>query len=422
MSFRFNKRHERSKDISKDDENNDDEINLEEKNKNSSQDDTENNSSYDDYDKIKRNKENDYDDIDEYNDYKNERERDKENESRRDYDDHDNYDPRNEESLKNLDRFFYKKNFQIIKIFKMKNRCIFILVLNKKIGKCVLVYIDPSKYTIECQSNNSIVGRDNVHDIELYKINHKHIYEVCDCYPELMEQVKEHRIDIESERNKLYLTHFEQICIQLNIFKKIVKATKSKMSIVSGFSVSFINDENQIELFIIRENIPEKFSKMKTYLSYNLSDFTKDIDSIEFDIKNLYSKFSDELGQDCKELKNKMETKSTIHNINNIKKLLSDLDTKKNHMKNDADRLRKMFQVIRRNKEDIKNKNNNVQNRFKLEKIENTEQETTFFMMEIEDEHFNLLTHELNIMHLIDKQCNNINDYIQYLKKYCNLK
>ena len=422
MSFRFNKRHERSKDISKDDENNDDEINLEEKNKNSSQDDTENNSSYDDYDKIKRNKENDYDDIDEYNDYKNERERDKENESRRDYDDHDNYDPRNEESLKNLDRFFYKKNFQIIKIFKMKNRCIFILVLNKKIGKCVLVYIDPSKYTIECQSNNSIVGRDNVHDIELYKINHKHIYEVCDCYPELMEQVKEHRIDIESERNKLYLTHFEQICIQLNIFKKIVKATKSKMSIVSGFSVSFINDENQIELFIIRDNLPEKFSKMKTYLSYNLSDFTKDIDSIEFDIKNLYSKFSDELGQDCKELKNKMETKSTIHNINNIKKLLSDLDTKKNHMKNDADRLRKMFQVIRRNKEDIKNKNNNVQNRFKLEKIENTEQETTFFMMEIEDEHFNLLTHELNIMHLIDKQCNNINDYIQYLKKYCNLK
>ena len=422
MSFRFNKRHERSKDISKDDENNDDEINLEEKNKNSSQDDTENNSSYDDYDKIKRNKENDYDDIDEYNDYKNERERDKENESRRDYDDHDNYDPRNEESLKKLDRFFYKKNFQIIKIFKMKNRCIFILVLNKKIGKCVLVYIDPSKYTIECQSNNSIVGRDNVHDIELYKINHKHIYEVCDCYPELMEQVKEHRIDIESERNKLYLTHFEQICIQLNIFKKIVKATKSKMSIVSGFSVSFINDENQIELFIIRDNLPEKFSKMKTYLSYNLSDFTKDIDSIEFDIKNLYSKFSDELGQDCKELKNKMETKSTIHNINNIKKLLSDLDTKKNHMKNDADRLRKMFQVIRRNKEDIKNKNNNVQNRFKLEKIENTEQETTFFMMEIEDEHFNLLTHELNIMHLIDKQCNNINDYIQYLKKYCNLK
>ena len=211
MSFRFNKRHERSKDISKDDENNDDEINLEEKNKNSSQDDTENNSSYDDYDKIKRNKENDYDDIDEYNDYKNERERDKENESRRDYDDHDNYDPRNEESLKKLDRFFYKKNFQIIKIFKMKNRCIFILVLNKKIGKCVLVYIDPSKYTIECQSNNSIVGRDNVHDIELYKINHKHIYEVCDCYPELMEQVKEHRIDIESERNKLYLTHFEQM-------------------------------------------------------------------------------------------------------------------------------------------------------------------------------------------------------------------
>jgi len=422
MSFHFNKRHERSKDISKDDENNDDEINLEEKNKNSSQDDTENNSSYDDYDKIKRNKENDYDDIDEYNDYKNERERNKENESRRDYDVHDNYDPRNEESLKNLDRFFYKKNFQIIKIFKMKNRCIFILVLNKKIGKCVLVYIDPSKYTIECQSNNSIVGRDNVHDIELYKINHKHIYEVCDCYPELMEQVKEHRIDIESERNKLYLTHFEQICIQLNIFKKIVKATKSKMSIVSGFSVSFINDENQIELFIIRDNLPEKFSKMKTYLSYNLSDFTKDIDSIEFDIKNLYSKFSDELGQDCKELKNKMETKSTIHNINNIKKLLSDLDTKKIHMKNDADRLRKMFQVIRRNKEDIKNKNNNVQNRFKLEKIENTEQETTFFMMEIEDEHFNLLTHELNIMHLIDKQCNNINDYIQYLKKYCNIK
>ena len=416
MSFRFNKRHERSNYDDKD--GNYDEINSEIKNTDNDIDDINDERE----NKNDRNKERDEynNDVDDYNEYKNEREKkDREFDERRESED---YDPRNEESLKNLDRFLYKKNFQIIKIFKMKNRCIFILVLNKKIGKCVLVYIDPSKYTIECQSNNSIVGRENVHDIELYKINHKHIYEVCDCYPELMEQVKEHRIDIDSERNKLYLTHFEQICIQLNIFKKIVKSTKSKMSIVSGFSVSFINDENQIELFIIRENIPEKFSKMKTYLSYNLRDFTKDIDNLEFDIKNLYSKFSDELGQDCKELKNKMETKSTIHNINNIKKLLSDLDTKKNHMKNDAERLRKMFQVIRRNKEDIKSKNNNVQNRFKLEKIENTEQETTFFMMEIEDEHFNLLTHELNIMHLIDKQCNNINDYIQYLKKYCNFK
>ena len=410
MSFRFNKRQ--------------DSFHKEENRDTNDKDYDENNHSTkdDEYEHDRRNDRNnnedrnDEDDIDDYNEYRDEREREREKE--RD----DDYDPRNEESLKNLDRFLYKKNFQIIKIFKMKNRCIFILVLNKKIGKCVLVYIDPSKYKIECQSNNSIVGRENVHDIELYKINHKHIYEVCDCYPELMEQVKEHRIDIESERNKLYLTHFEQICIQLNIFKKIVKSTKSKMGIVSGFSVSFINDENQIELFIIRENIPEKFSKMKTYLSYNLSDFTKDIDNIEFDIKNLYSKFSDELGQDCKELKNKMETKSTIHNINNIKKLISDLDSKKNHMKNDAERLRKMFQVIRKNKDDIKSKNNNVQNRFKLEKIENTEQETTFLMMEIEDEHFNLLTHELNIMHLIDKQCNNINEYIQYLKKYCNLK
>lgn len=411
MSFRFNKRLEKTQESSNDDHNDD-----YSDNDNNEKRDLEYEDKNDDYNSKKRN-----DDIDDYNEYKNERERDRENERER-YRDQDEYDPRNEESLKNLDRFLYKKNFQIIKIFKMKNRCIFILVLNKKIGKCVLVYIDPSKYTIECQSNNSIVGRENIHDIELYKINHKHIYEVCDCYPELMEQIKEHRIDIESERNKLYLTHFEQICIQLNIFKKIVKSTKSKMSIVSGFSVSFINNDNQIELFILRDNSPEKFSKMKTYLSYNLNDFTKDIDTIEFDIKNLYSKFSDELGQDCKELKHKMDTKSTIHNINNIKKLLSDLDTKKNHMKNDAERLRKMFQVIRKNKEDVKSKNNNVQNRFKLEKIENTEQETTFFMMEIEDEHFNLLTHELNIMHLIDKQCNNINDYIQYLKKYCDLK
>jgi len=419
MSLRFNKRQDS---FGKDDRYNIRDTGDRQENEYVDNDKKDNN---DDYDKkIDDDRENDRDnredyenddDIDDYNQYKKERETES---NRR----NNEYDPRSEESLRNLDRFLYKKNFQIIKIFKMKNRCIFMLVLNKKIGKCVLVYIDPSQYTIECQSNNSIVGRDNVHDIELYKINHKHIYEVCDCYPELMEQVKEHRIDIENERNKLYLTHFEQICIQLNIFKKIVKSTKSKMSIVSGFSVSFINDDNQIELFIIKENLPEKFSKMKTYLSYNLSDFTRGIDSIEFDIKNLYSKFSDELGQDCKELKNKMETNSTIHNINNIKKLLYDLDTKKNHMKNDAERLRKMFQIIRRNKDDVKNKNNNVQNRFKLEKIENTEQETTFLMMEIEDEHFNLLTHELNIMHLIDKQCNNINEYIQYLKKYCNIK
>jgi len=128
------------------------------------------------------------------------------------------YDPRKDQSIKNLDNFLYKKNIQILKIFKMKNRCILLLVLMKELGKCILIYVDPSRYQIECQYNNSIVGRDNIHDIELFRIDHKNIYEVCDCYPELMKLTQEHRIDIENEKNKVYLNHFEQICIQLNNF------------------------------------------------------------------------------------------------------------------------------------------------------------------------------------------------------------
>jgi hypothetical protein len=171
-----------------------------------------------------------------------------------------------EQSIKNLDNFFYKKNIQIVKIFKMKNRCILLLVLMKELGKCVLLYIDPSKYQIECQLNNSIINRENIHDINLFKINHKHIYEVCDCYPELMRLSQEHRVDIENEKNKIWLTHFEQVCIQLNNFKKTVKSSKAKLGIITENSISFINDDNEIELFTISDTNPNKFSKNKASL------------------------------------------------------------------------------------------------------------------------------------------------------------
>ena len=263
------------------------------------------------------------DDIDERDD------RDDEYESSRKNRTNDNYDPRKDQSIKNLDSFLYKKNIQILKIFKMRNRCIMLLILMKELGKCILIYVDPSKYQIECQANNSIVGRENVHDIELFRIDHKHIYEVCDCYPELMKLTKEHRIDIENEKNKVYLNHFEQICIQLNNFKKIVKSSNSKLGMITEYSISFINNDNDVELFTISDTSPNKFSKMKTYLVYDLSTFMNKIEEIEFEIERLVPSFIDELNKDNKELKKQIESKSVLNNINSIKSLLEKLETKK---------------------------------------------------------------------------------------------
>ena len=334
--------------------------------------------------------------------------------------DSEKYDPYKDQSIKNIDNFLYKKNIQILKIFKMKNRCILLLVLLKELGKCVLIYVDPSKYEIECQYNNSIVGRDNVHDIELFRINHKHIYEVCDCYPELMKQTQEHRVNIENEKNKVYLTHFEQICIQLNNFKKIVKSTKSKLGIITEYSISFINDENDIELFTITDTSPDKFSKMKIYLVYDLNTFMNNIDNIEFEIERLVPSFIDELNKDNKELRKHMESNSVLNNINSVKNLLDKLETKKKSLIQDSDNLKEIFKTSKKNLSKAKNKKDNVQQRFTVEKLDNTKQEIMYFMIDVDDEYNNILSHTLNMMNLIDKQCRNINEYIEFIKKYCD--
>ena len=322
-------------------------------------------------------------------------------------------------SLKNMDSFFYKKNIQIMKIFKMKNRCIFILVLIVQLGKCVLIYVDPSKYEIECQNYNSVTSRENIHDIDLYRINYKDIHQLCDCYPELMKQKQEHRINIENEKNKIYLLHFEQICIQLNNFKKIVSSSKSKLGILTEFSISFINNENDIELFTIVDTNPEKFSKMKTYLVYDLNTFMNNIETINFEIERLIPSFIDELNKDDKILKKQIENNSTINNINSIKQLLDKLENKKNSLHKDSLKLEDMFKIAKKNLSQAQNKRDNVQQRYGLEKLKNVKQETMYFMMDVEDEYNNILSHSLNMMNLIDKQCRTINEYIEYIKKYC---
>ena len=346
-------------------------------------------------------------------------ERDDEYESSRKNRTNDNYDPRKDQSIKNLDSFLYKKNIQILKIFKMRNRCIMLLILMKELGKCILIYVDPSKYQIECQANNSIVGRENVHDIELFRIDHKHIYEVCDCYPELMKLTKEHRIDIENEKNKVYLNHFEQICIQLNNFKKIVKSSNSKLGMITEYSISFINNDNDVELFTISDTSPNKFSKMKTYLVYDLSTFMNKIEEIEFEIERLVPSFIDELNKDNKELKKQIESKSVLNNINSIKSLLEKLETKKKALIKDSNTLKEMFKTAKRNLNKAKNKRENVQQRFNVDKFENTKQEIMYFSIDVDDEYNNLLSHSINMMHLIDKQCQTINEHIEFIKKYC---
>ena len=304
----------------------------------------------------------------------------------------------------------------------MENRCIFMLVLLSDLGKCILIYIDPSKYKIECQSNNSIVGRENVYDISLYRINYKHVYELCDCYPELMKQTHDHRVNIENEKNKIYLTHFEQICIQLNNFKKIVKSSKSKLGIVTEFSISFINNDNEVELFNIISTNPSKFCRMKTYLVYDLNTFMNNIDTINFEIERLVPSFTDELNKDNKDLRKNIESNSTLNNINDIKNILEELENKKKNLKNDSKKLEDIFKIAKRNLSQAKNKRENAQQRFNIEKINNTKQETMYLMMDINDEYNNLLSHSLNTMHLIDKQCKNINEYIKFIKNYCQFK
>jgi len=352
----------------------------------------------------------DYNDYENYNDYR-------ENKNNN----HERYDPRKDQSIKNLDNFLYKNNIQIMKIFKMKNRCILLLVLLKELGKCILLYVDPSKYQIECQSNNSIVGRENVHDIELFRIDHKHIYEVCDCYPELMKLSQEHRINMQNEKNKVHLNHFEQICIQLNNFLKMVKSEKSKLGIITEYSISFINNENDIELFTVSDTSPNKFSKMKTYLVYDLNVFMNNIDEIEFEIERLVPNFIDELSKDNKDLRKQMENNSVLNNINSIKSLLDKLEIKKSKLQKDSNELKEMFKVAKRNLHKAQNKRDNVQQRFTVEKFDNTKQEIMYFAIDVDDEYNNLLSHTLNLMHLINKQCNNINEHIEFIKKYCEL-
>ena len=372
-----------------------------------------------DYDRDDKDYDRDYD----RDDYRNSRDdRDDDRDDRNNNREYEDYDPRKDQSIKNIDKFFYKKNIQILKIFKMENRCIFMLVLLSDLGKCILIYIDPSKYKIECQNNNSIVGRENVYDISLYRINYKHVYELCDCYPELMKQTHDHRVNIENEKNKIYLTHFEQICIQLNNFKKIVKSSKSKLGIVTEFSISFINNDNEVELFNIVSTNPSKFCRMKTYLVYDLNTFMNNIDTINFEIERLVPSFTDELNKDNKDLRKCIESNSTLNNINDIKNILEELENKKKNLKSDSKKLEEMFKIAKRNLSQAKNKRENAQQRFNIEKINNTKQETMYLMMDIDDEYNNLLSHSLNTMHLIDKQCKNINEYIKFIKNYCQFK
>jgi hypothetical protein len=385
--------------------------------------DRDNNRDYDrddkDYDRDDKDYDRDYD----RDDYRNSRDdRDDDRDDRNNNREYEDYDPRKDQSIKNIDKFFYKKNIQILKIFKMENRCIFMLVLLSDLGKCILIYIDPSKYKIECQNNNSIVGRENVYDISLYRINYKHVYELCDCYPELMKQTHDHRVNIENEKNKIYLTHFEQICIQLNNFKKIVKSSKSKLGIVTEFSISFINNDNEVELFNIVSTNPSKFCRMKTYLVYDLNTFMNNIDTINFEIERLVPSFTDELNKDNKDLRKCIESNSTLNNINDIKNILEELENKKKNLKSDSKKLEEMFKIAKRNLSQAKNKRENAQQRFNIEKINNTKQETMYLMMDIDDEYNNLLSHSLNTMHLIDKQCKNINEYIKFIKNYCQFK
>ena len=158
---------------------------------------------------------------------------------------------------------------------------------------------------------------------------------------------------------------------------------------------------------------------MKTYLVYDLNVFMNKIDEIEFEIERLVPSFIDELNKDNKELKKQIESKSVLNNINSIKTLLEKLEVKKKGLIKDSEQLKEMFKVSKRNLNKAKNKRENVQQRFTVEKLENTKQEIMYFSIDVDDEYNNLLSHTINMMHLIDKQCQNINEHIEFIKKYC---
>ena len=115
-----------------------------------------------------------------------------------------------------------------------------------------------------------------------------------------------------------------------------------------------------------------------------------------------------------------MESNSVLNNINSVKNLLDKLETKKKSLIQDSDNLKEIFKTSKKNLSKAKNKKDNVQQRFTVEKLDNTKQEIMYFMIDVDDEYNNILSHTLNMMNLIDKQCRNINEYIEFIKKYCD--
>jgi DNA repair ATPase RecN len=114
-----------------------------------------------------------------------------------------------------------------------------------------------------------------------------------------------------------------------------------------------------------------------------------------------------------------MESKSVLNNMYSVKSLLDKLETKKKSIIKDSTQLKEMFKVAKRNLNKSKSKRENVQQRFTVEKLENTKQEIMYFSIDVDDEYNNLLSHTFNLMNLIDKQCQNINEHIEFIKKYC---
>jgi chromosome segregation ATPase len=215
--------------------------------------------------------------------------------------------------------------------------------------------------------------------------------------------------------------HFDQICVHLNKFKDVVKKSNCKLGILTTSGVGFINNENEIELFTLSGQNPERFSRLKIYLTYDLEDFTSNIDSVPYEVNELYPKFIDELSKEFEITETSLKSNRTLNNLDGIKRLLQKLKEKQEHLHQDSQELTEIFKEIKKRKKEMKAKHDNVQQRFKIEKLEKTEEGATFFKMEVEDEHSNLLAHCLNIMHIINKQCNNINEYLEFIKEYCKL-
>ena len=111
-----------------------------------------------------------------------------------------------------------------------------------------------------------------------------------------------------------------------------------------------------------------------------------------------------------------------MSNMNSIKELIENLEEKKKNLQNDYKKLQDMFKTSKQNLSKTMNKRENTQQRFTIERMKNAKYETMYFMMDVDDEYNNLLSHSLNIMNLINKQCKNINEYIEFIKKYCEFK